>query len=59
MIIILSTYTTNKILFSSCICQNTEWMVQSCGLDRRFGGHRDKSVSASPIGFGRYAQNAT
>ena len=34
-------------------------MVQSLGLGRRLGRHRDGSVSATRIGLGRYAQNAT
>jgi len=34
-------------------------MVQSLGLGRRLGRHRDGSVSATRIGLGRYAKNAT
>jgi len=34
-------------------------MVQSLGLSRRLRRHRDGSVSATWIGLGRYAQNAT
>ena len=34
-------------------------MVHSRGLGRRLGGHWDGSVSATRIGLGRYAQNAT
>ena len=31
-------------------------MVQSLGLGRRLGRHRDGSVSATQIGLGRYAK---
>ena len=34
-------------------------MVHRRGLGRRLGGHRDGSVLATRISFGRYAQNAT
>ena len=34
-------------------------MVQSLGLDRQLGRHRDRLVSATRIGLRRYAQNAT
>jgi len=34
-------------------------MVQSLGLGRRLGRHRDGSVSATRIWLGRYAQNTT